>query len=141
MSSSSNNALTNPVLIKGASAFALSLATDKFVFGNDNLSQSTMFAGAVTAGIVGGQLIAEKAITTGMLPDSAGLYEGKLVSQRLLELAVGVGAGYAVNAFVLKNDYNRNDWMKKVGAIIVIDVLSEYSKDYVLGSSLGYLVQ
>ena len=137
----SSNPLNNPVLIKAGAAFTLSLATDKFVFGNDNLSQSAMFAGAVTAGIASGQLIAENAITTGMLPDSAGLYEGKLVSQRLLELAVGVGVGYAVNAFVLKNDYNTNDWMKKVGAIIVIDVLSEYSKDYVLGSAVGYLVQ
>ena len=138
---SSSNPLNNPMLLKGASAFALSLAVDKFVFGNENLSQSAMFAGAVTVGIVGGQMVAEKAITTGLIPDSAGLYEGKLLSQRLLELTIGVGAGYAVNAFVLKNDYNNNDWLKKIGAIIVIDVLSEYSKDYIMGSSIGYLVQ
>ena len=138
---SSSNPLNNPMLLKGGTAFALSLAVDKFVFGNENLQQSAMFAAAVTVGIVGGQIVAEKAITTGLIPDSAGLYEGKLLSQRLLELTISVGAGYAVNALVLKNDYNTNDWLKKIGAIIVVDVLSEYSKDYIMGSTIGYLVQ
>ena len=138
---SSSNPLNNPTMIKGASAFAFALAADKFVFGNENLYQSATFAGAVTVGIVGGEIIAQKAVTSGMLPDSAGLYEGKLLSQRLLELTIGVGAGYLVNTFVLKNDYNNNDWLKKIGTILVIDVLSEYSKDYVMGSTIGYLVQ
>ena len=138
---SSSNPLTNPTLIKGASSFAFAVAMDKFVLGNTDLNQSLMFAGATTAGIVVGEMIAVKAITSGLLPDSAGLYQGKLVSQRLLELTVGIGSGYALNSFVLKNDYNRNDFLKRLGVIAAVDVLAEYAKDYILGNTIGYLVE
>jgi hypothetical protein len=141
MSSTNGNPLNNPVMIKSLAAFGLALAGDKFVMGNDNLQSSAIFAASVTGGIIGGQLIAEKAITSGLLPDSAGLYEGKLISQRLLELTIGVAAGYFANSIILKNDYNRNDMLKKFALIASVDVLSEYATDYFLARNVGYLVQ
>ena len=138
---SDSNPLNNPILIKGASAFVYAMLADKFLLNNTNLQSSAMFAGATTAGIIAGQIIAEKSVTSGILPDSAGLYEGKLVSQRLLELTLGIGASYGINMFVLKNDYNINDFLKRIGIIAVVDVAAEYTKDYFLGQSIGYLVQ
>ena len=142
MSSSSNsgNPLNNPVMIKSLAAFGLALAGDKFLMQNDNLQSSAIFAGAVSGGIIGGQLIAEKAITSGLIGDSNGLYEGKLVSQRLLELTIGVGAGYFANSVILKNEYNRDNMLKKFALIASVDVLAEYLTDYMLARNVGYLV-
>ena len=139
-STSSSNPMLTPTLIKSAAVFGLSVAVDKFIFKNDNMTQSAIYAAANTASLIGGEMIAQKAITSGFMPDQAGLYTGKLISQRLLEVSTGVAGGYILNRFVLKNDYNGNDFLKRLGAIAVIDVLAEYTKDYVLGTTVGYLL-
>ena len=138
---SDSNPLNNPVLIKGASAFGYAMLADKFILGNTNLQSSAMFAGATSAGIIAGEIISNKVVTSGILPDSNGLHEGKMVSQRLLELTIGVGASYGINMFVLKNDYNINDFLKRIGIITVVDIAAEYTTDYFLNKSVGYLVQ
>ena len=136
---SNSNPLTNPLFLKGTSSFAYSFLIDKFVFKNDSLSQNAIFGAGVTSGLLIGQSLG--AYIPEILPDQAGLYSGKLVSQRVVEISVGATTGYIINAYVFKNDYDRSSWMKKIGTILLVDVLSEYTVDYLVGNNLGYFVE
>jgi hypothetical protein len=133
----SNNMFTNPVAVKAGSAFAIAFAIDNLYFQNKDLQQNAMFAGAASAGIVVGSMIGDK--VPAFLPDSAGLYQGKLVTQRILELSTGIASGYAINKFVLGNDYDSSMWMQKIATIGIVDFGAEYLTDYITGSALGYL--
>ena len=135
----SNSPLSNPLFLKGTSSFAYSFLIDKFVFKNDSLSQNAIFGAGVTSGLLIGQSLG--AYIPEILPDQAGLYSGKLVSQRVVEISVGATTGYIINSYVFKNDYDRSSWMKKIGAILLVDVLSEYTVDYLVGNNLGYFVE
>lgn len=137
MTSTSNNPLSNPLFVKGVSAFALSIAIDKYYFQNDDMKSNAMYAAATTAGILLGSKLGEQ--IPAIIGDSAGLYTGKLVSQRVVEIATGGIAAYAINSYAFKNEYNRDLYMQKLLAIVAIDVAAEYLTDYVLGTSLGYL--
>ena len=134
----SNSFLQNPKLIKGASAFAISSVADRLILKNDNMMQNATFGAAVAGGIIGGQILGDQ--IPAMLPDSAGLYQGKLVVQRVVEIGTGSVAAYLLNSVVFKNDFNKGAYLYKFGVIIAADVVSEYITDYVLGTSLGYLV-
>ena len=135
----SNSPLSNPLFLKGTSSFAYSFLIDKFVFKNNSLSQNAIFGAGVTSGLLIGQSLG--AYIPEIVPDQAGLYQGKLVSQRIVEISVGSTTGYIINAYVFKNDYERSSWMKKIGAILLVDVLSEYTVDYLVGNNLGYFVE
>ena len=134
---SSNNFFTSHIGVKGASAFAISFAIDNLFFKNSDLKQNAMFASATTIGIIGGGLIGSK--IPEFLPDSQGLYNGKLLSQRIIELTTGVTTSYCVNKFILNNDYDSTMWMEKLIAIGATDFAAEYAADYITGSALGYL--
>ena len=88
---SNSNPLTNPLFIKGTSSFAYSFLIDKFVFKNESLSQNAIFGAGVTSGLLIGQALG--AYIPEILPDQAGLYQGKLVSQRVVEISVGATTG------------------------------------------------
>ena len=136
-----SNPLNNPLVIKGISAFGYSFLIDKFVFQNEDMKQNLTFSAAVAAGVLVGQTLSKTIVTSGLLPDQEGLYNGKLLSQRIIELTSGVASGYLINSYVFNNEYDRSSWMKKVGAILLVDVASEYTTDYVLGNNLGYFVE
>ena len=137
----SNSPLSNPLVLKGASSFAYSFLFDKFLFKNEDMKQNAIFSAATTGGLLLGQVLGNSLPPMGILPDQQGLYTGKLLSQRVIEVSVGVTSGYLINSYVFANDYDRSAWMKKVGTILLVDVLSEYTVDYVLGNNLGYLVE
>ena len=136
---SNSNPLNNPMFIKGVSSFGYSFLLDKFLFKNEDMKQNAIFSAATSTGLLVGQALG--ANIPAILPDQQGLYQGKLVSQRVVEVSVGATTGYLLNSYVFANDYDRSSWMKKVGAIILVDVLSEYTVDYVLGNNLGYFVE
>ena len=105
------------------------------------MKQNAIFSAAVSGGVISGQLLGTTIITSGFIPDQQGLYNGKLLSQRIIELSVGATSGYLINAYVLNNEYDRSQWMKKVLAIAAVDIASEYTVDYIVGNNLGYLVE
>ena len=133
----SNNMFTNPKFVKAASSFGIAFAIDNLYFQNKDLTQNAMFGAAASAGIVVGSMIGDK--VPALLPDSQGLYSGKLISTRLIELTSGIASGYAINKFVLGNDYDSSMWMQKIATIAVVDFASEYMTDYITGSALGFL--
>ena len=50
---------------------------------------------------------------------------GKALEGRIVEIAYGSAAAYALNRFVLKNEINRSDMMKKLGIICAADIVGE----------------
>ena len=136
-----SNPLNNPMFIKGISAFGYSFLIDKFVFQNEDMTQNATFSAAVAGGIIAGQVAAKTIVTSGLLPDQEGLYNGKLLSMRMVELTVGATSGFLINSYVLNNEYDRSNYMKKLAAIIAVDIASEYTVDYVVGNNLGYFVE
>ena len=135
----SNSPLTNPIFLKGAASFGLSIAVDRLYFLNSDLNSNLYFASAITGGIVLGQSLGKAIDFPSIVPNSeSGLYSGKLVSQRAIELSTTVASGYLANKYLLKNEYNQELWIKKLISIGVIDVASEYISDYFLASPLDY---
>jgi len=138
----SNNPLSNPIFLKGASSFAFSVALDRLYFQNSDLNSNLYFATAITGGIVLGQAVGKALDLPSIVPNSeSGMYSGKLVSQRAVELSTTVASAYIANKYLLKNEYNQEIWIKKLIAIGLIDVASEYVADYFLASPLGYFIE
>ena len=73
-------------------------------------------------------------------PDSNKMYSVFTVEERILEITMSFGAGYAVNKFILQNDGTQHDIIKKIGAIVVADVIAEYATDFLATRPLSYLV-
>ena len=68
------------------------------------------------------------------------MYSVFTVEERILEITMSFGAGYAVNKFILDNDGSQHDILKKIGAIVVADVIAEYATDFLAARPLSYLV-
>ena len=126
----SENTLLKP-LITGATVVAI----DKFVMKNDNMNESLYFGAAAAAGIYAGTMIA-KAMP---LPLPSGDYfDGKTLELRVAEITAGAGIAYALNKYVLKNDYSQDQMLNKLAVIAVADFISEYATDYLQGNKLAY---
>ena len=111
-------------------------AGDKFVLNEQDLNRSLYFGVAVGAGIYASSMI------TPMLPSSQGSIGDisiKTLETRIAEIALGAGSAYAINRYVLNNELNRNDMMKKLALIGASDFIAEYVTDYLQGKPLSYL--
>ena len=95
------NPLSNPMFIKGVSSFGYSVLIDKFVFKNESMTQNATFGAAVAGGLLIGQSVGQ--YIPAILPDQQGLYQGKLISQRVVEVSLGVTSGYLINTYLLNN--------------------------------------
>ena len=122
--------MQKPLLMAGAV-----VALDRFVLKNSNLNNSLYFGVAGAIGIYMGGMVA-KAIP---LPLPSGDYfDGKTLELRIAEITIGTGVAYGLNRFVLKNDFNKNEMMKKVGVLAVADVISELADDYLSSRPLSF---
>jgi hypothetical protein len=126
----SESTLLKPIAM-GAAVFAL----DKFAMKNPNMEESAYFAIAGAAGAYFGAAAA-KAMP---LPLPSGEYfDGKTVEMRIAEIGIGAGVGYGLNLFVLKNDYDQDGLMKKLGLLAVADFIAEYAVDYIQGRNPAF---
>ena len=137
MSSAIPSAYVKPIAI-----VCTSVAIDMLIYKQTNIQNSLLYGGALAAG----NLVSVQIMSSGMIPDFLGkslptstLYNGATVQERIIELSLSTGAGFALNKFVLKNDSSM-ELSKKILTIISIDFISEYISDYIGGRSLSYLV-
>jgi uncharacterized membrane protein YgaE (UPF0421/DUF939 family) len=73
------------------------------------------------------------------LPLPSGEYfDGKTLELRLAEIGVGAGAGYAMNMYVFKNDYNQSAMLNKLAILASADFIAEYFTDYLQGRKLAF---
>jgi len=128
--SQNTNTLLKPLVMAGTV-----VAIDKFVMNNPNMNESLYFGLAGAVGVYVGGMVA-KAMP---LPLPSGDYfDGKTVETRVAEIGVGAGAGYALNRFVLKNDYSYDQMLNKLAVLAAADFISEYAVDYIEGRNLAF---
>ena len=119
MKSYLTHAIVKPV-VAGVTAGAL----DHFVMGNSNIKSNAMFAGAVGGGIMAVSWV--EPIISPLFPSKTSIgHIGKALEGRVVEIACGSASAYALNHFVLKNEYTSRDLMYKVGVIAVADIVGE----------------
>lgn len=120
----------NAMFIKPVIAGAIAGAGEKFIMKGSNTT-ALYFAGAVAGGIaVSGTIgkLLEPAVPTAT---SIGSMLGKSLEHRIIEVTCGTSVAFAVNKFILKNEWrtDMHDVMIRVAIISVADVLSEFIVD------------
>ena len=122
--------------VKPAVGAAVAIAADRFIFNNTDVNSNAAFGGAVALGLYASAMISPN--IPKFIPDIGTLASGKLVQDRVTEIAVSSAGAYVINRFVMKNDYNSSDLMKKVAVIAAADFIGEYASDYFGGRALSY---
>ena len=97
---------------------------DHYVMKNANIKGCAMFGAAVGGGIFAVSWV--EPIVSPLFPTKTPLGTvGKALEGRAIEIICGSAAAYALNRFVLKNEFNSSDMMKKVGIVIAADLVGE----------------
>jgi len=117
---------------------AFAFAADKFVLQQPDMQKSAIFAGTVGAALFAANVV--EGSVPSFLPDISSLgASGKTMSERVVEIAAGSAGAYAVNRFVLKNDTNPRDMMKKIAVVVAADLAGTYGQEYLNTQALTFL--
>jgi hypothetical protein len=114
---------------------ALTVALDKYLLEEPNMTNSLYLGAATVAGVYAGQIIAP-ALPIG-IPNST-LYNGKTLELRLAEVGLGSLGSWGVNTYLM-NNARYGDFYKKVGIISVANVAGQYINDYLTNKPMNYL--
>ena len=114
---------------------ALTVALDKYLLEEPNMTNSLYLGAATVAGFYAGQMIAP-ALPLG-IPNST-LYNGKTLELRLAEVGLGSLGSWGVNTYLM-NNARYGDFYKKVGIIAVANVAGQYINDYLTNKPMNYL--
>ena len=129
--------MSNNNLIKPIAMVACVMAGDKYILGETDMNRSMYFGLAGGAGIWAAQLVAPMVPLEKYLP-SGSFTDSKTLELRILEIAGGVGAGFALNRYVLNNDPYLNIRTDKIAILAGADVLAEFIDDYMAGRPLSF---
>ena len=125
-------------LYKPLAGAAFAAAADKFVLGQPDMQKSLIFGGTVGAALMAASVV--EGSVPDFLPDISSLgASGKTMSERVVEIAAGSLAAYAVNRYVLKNDTNPRDMAKRIGVVIAADFVGTYVDEYLNTKALKFL--
>ena len=96
-----------------------------------DMSSSVKFALSVGAGSLIGNYVADNISQSANLPT---------VAERVMEVAAGSAGAYAINRYMLKNDWAQDNetFIKKVALIGASEFLATYTVEYMQGSALSY---
>ena len=123
MSLSAKN-LFGHAILKPAVADAICVAGNQFILGETNMMSNLYFGGAVAAGI--GLISTVEPFIQRLAPSSTPIgHVAKTLESRVIEIALGSGAVFALNKYILKNDYQPAQFLHKVFLIAGADVISE----------------
>ena len=119
-----SSSILSHVFVKPFVAGISSAIADHFILKNTDMQSNLMFGGAVGGGIFisssAGQLLSP------LFPTHTPIGAlGKNLEARIIEVSFGSASAYALNYFVLKNEYNTRNLLYKVGIIAASDVLGE----------------
>ena len=97
---------------------------DHLIMGNRNIKSCAMFGGAVGGGIFAVSWV--EPIVSPMFPTATPMgHIGKALEGRIVEIACGSAGAYALNRFVLNNEYTSKDLMYKVAIVAGADLVGE----------------
>ena len=120
-------------IIKPAVAAITILMIDKFYFKINNITSNLYFAGSVGAGMFVSSSVGE--MTRNLFPTSTVIGSlGKNLESRIVEIVCGSGSVYAVNRFILKNEFKVSDMIPRIISIGVADIVAESITEMILRS-------
>ena len=111
-------------VVKPVVAGAVAGLADHLLMKNQNIKSCAMFGGAVGAGIFSVSWV--EPLVSPMFPTHTPVGNiGKALEGRIVEIACGSAGAYALNHFVLKNEYTTNDLLYKVAIVAGADLVGE----------------
>lgn len=124
MSASKTKSFLSHAIVKPVVAGISAGAMDHLVMKNPDLKRCALFGGAVGLGIM---LVSPvEMIVSPYFPTNTPMgHIGKALEGRIVEVACGSASAYALNRFVLKNEYTSQDLLYKVGIVALSDIISE----------------
>ena len=97
---------------------------DRLIMKNESLKSNLYFAGSVGGGIAAIAWI--EPIASKSFPTKTPLgHVGKFLEGRIVKIAFGSAAAYAVSRFVLDNEMNPKNMMYKVAIVAGSDIIGE----------------
>lgn len=104
---------------------------DHFVMKNSDIKSNAMFGAAVGAGIFSVSWV--EPLVSPMMPSNTPIGKvSKFAEGRIVEIALGSLSSYALNAYVLKNEYTSKEFMYKVGIVALSDIIGETVSELLL---------
>jgi len=131
-------------VVKAVSSGIIAGALDNYVNEGGNMDARSVGRSAGFGTIVGGAIYASNYIAPSFtnlvpIPDTS-FFSGKTLEHRLIEVALGSASAIALGrSGVFGTVIMDRDIPKKVGIILIADVLGEYVADYVHSKPLSYL--
>jgi hypothetical protein len=111
---------------------------DRAVLKNDDFNSNAIFAVSVGVSTFIGDYIGE-AVSTAVPDSTVYVFSGKTILQRAIEIGTGSAGAYAINRFGFSNDFDPSQMTRKLGVIVISQIIGEYGADYISGKPLGYL--
>jgi hypothetical protein len=128
----------NHSLIKPVAAGLTAVALDKYYMNEENMSKSLVFGALVGGGVLASELVAPHIVPD--LPSlNSQIYNGKQLGLRITEVASASIGVFAINKYAVRNDNYRGEILKRMGVIVVSDVVAEYIADYLTNQPLSFL--
>jgi hypothetical protein len=128
--------MSNP-MIKPLAMVAVVAAGDKYILGEPDMMRSFYLGVAGAVGVFAATSIAPLVPLEKIMPNGAYM-DSKTMELRLLEIGGAVGAGFAINRYILRNDRYLNIQTEKILLLAGADVVAEYIDDYMAGRPLSF---
>ena len=124
-------------ILKAVVAGGVAAAADHLVMKNPDLKSCAMFGGATAAGVFGVSLVIDPLLK--MIPTHTPIGNlGKGIEQRVLECCGATAGVYAMNKFLLHNEYSMKEMLPKLAIIAIADLIGEGVSDVMMGEKLDF---
>lgn len=97
-----------------------------YAFENQYFKQSPMSSMKFGAAVAAGIFVGSSVDTMLGIQSSKVLTTGKGLENRVIEIGSAAGAGYALNKYILKNDFTNGEMVTKLMEIAIADIGAEY---------------
>lgn len=128
--------LNNKKIFKACMTGVLVAAAENQVMNNYDLKSCALSGGAAAAGVFGSSIVIEQVMT--MMPTYK--FAGEATSgieQRIIEGLCGSASSYAINYFLLNNEYSAQQMLPKMAIIAVSTVLAETAADVFMSEDIN----
>jgi hypothetical protein len=112
---------------------------DKFYLTERDTMRSIYFGSAVAIGNYSAEYVAPLVHMLPIPSIAKGLYDGKTLTERIIEIGSSSGVAYVLNRYVINNDPYNGELMMRLGIIAVSDAVGTYAVEYFNGKPLEFL--
>ena len=135
----SSTSMMSPMVVKTGVAAVAGAALDRFICNEQNAMQNVYFGVSVGAGIGLGSYLASVIPDTNLIADDpSGMWKGKSVISRVLEVGSGTASAFIISKYMIKNNMN-TPITTRLLCVVASDILAEVVSDYVFQQPIAYL--